>query len=278
MESQLLAAICRNFADIGPQLAYAEYLTYSGDNALSRYVRFRASHIQIMDDPASFREMETKRKQLLDENPRFWLWDDFLSQRFVRLYRAPIIKYAVTKSPATLEGVLALEERLGVSLPYGYRAFLLEVSDGSSLHVGQAVFVPLIFSIAQIMETLDEPAVRRANETPRVSWRHIYSRDRRITELDDDDFPCIPPRGFLLIGDHGYGKYYLSLHGETRGTVWGCCPEQDEVLSMENNSKFADYPEKECDPDAQRTPQDAVRAIHSLVLERWDDAYNLPER
>lgn len=237
--------------------------------------------LQNDQDVSSNCRQQELRRAYLDEHPECWQWDDFLSQRFAERYRENIVNRAVAKHPAEPSSVIRIEERLGIPLPHGYRSFLLRISDGSSLHDdGGFTFPPVLYSTKCISEKLDSTGLKRLNGEPLIGWHEmrLASSGRcRISQTDHEDDYTKPPIGFLEIGDHGHGKYYLGLRGQLRGTIWGCCPEQDEPLTVANLQEHADYPETHCTSSVQEIPLDSIRAIYSLVLERMNDAYGLAE-
>jgi hypothetical protein len=127
------------------------------------------------------------------------------------------LKFVAREPPATEEQVASLEERLGISLPSDYRAFLLAEGGGAGVAIdgNRDVVFPLAWSGQKWAQGLDE-----------AMMDHFYSLDPKSRLTLDAALEMFIewrriPADFLPIGyDPGSNQVLLGIRGERRGKIF----------------------------------------------------------
>ena len=225
LEFKLRSDILAEPHDTSRHDRYTEYLDRKGRTSLATYVRLFAKILSADAHTPEFCRLQSQRKEHLDFDPSCFQWDDYLSARHIRNYGPEIVRRSIAvgeamgvrPSPADANLVEKLETLLEIELPTGYRAFLTQISNGSSFCTGVFTFDPLIYSVDQMIERLEssEKAIDRARSPSTYSWKLMMTKeDLEYDEANElvhpDDFGE-PPPGFLEIGRGARAFYYLGL-------------------------------------------------------------------
>ena len=287
-EVNLRARVLANPTSKSTHERYAEHLDRTGQSSLAGYVRLFAQILVADPNDPEFCQLQVARKEYLDSDPSCFQWDDFLAARHAASYGPEIVKRSVAvgqrlgvrPKPADEPAVQALESRIGIELPAGYRCFLTEISDGSSFDTGMFTFDPLIFSVSQIVENLDASELdqQRARSECGFTWEWMMGKDDLehdgFNELVHPDRDDETPSGFLQIGT-GYASYYLGLRGDLRGTLWATVDHYSAPMRLEEARQGA-FASATCGESVRRLPFDAITAVYELVMQRWQDIEDLP--
>lgn len=165
-------------------------------------------------------------------------------------------------APAEEAEVVAFEKEFNITLPEDYRAFILEIGNGS--HSEHRIGIPWygLYSLQQIQARLDEPFDGFLSET------FLY------TEYFEDDFvdscvltPTPPLNGTMRLTNHGCATFsFLVINGEERGNMWYgdswfACPF---VFHKGRARKFQDrnYP-----------PHDVAAGLPRATFTQWYESW-----
>lgn len=248
MHDAMIAAIRSNFADRGLQLVYADLLEDGGDSPLADYVRFHAD----AGDQAQWSSKQWNRQRtLLDEHPDCWKWDNFLVLSNLRQFRDRILAYCDPDDDTerrTVEGrrgevvqhaavatdqqVRGLEELIGHELPLGYRAYLLEIGNGSAMEQidvqGEKRRFQQLFSTETIVEDLlNDPVRHQSAKLPcELSWAEMLG-------VGDETLEIQPPTA--RFGKHRDGTrngFYMGSMAVCDAAVHEADPDDHEAYEF----------------------------------------------
>jgi hypothetical protein len=147
-----------------------------------------------------------------------------IDDRIIRIRECAATSGVALKPPLSLHEVEAFEARHGITLPEGYRQFVLFIGDGGEGPPQSGIF------------SLLEPRWRvgrddRWNLLPDIGLPFPLS-GAWIWENDDDttaewlERRKAVYRGSIQIGDDGCGQFlHLIVTGPERGNIWDLCGE-----------------------------------------------------
>ena len=287
-ESDLCASVLADPFSPANHERYATHLDRVGQSSLAEYVRLFAKIVLGGDAKGDVCELQERRKEHLDFDPSCFQWDDFLAARNVDRFRPEILKHSrkanspdFNHEPASESSVQRLELMIGTKLPSGYRAFLTQISDGSTFEAGGLTFDPVIYNVDTMVEKLNssDVALKHAQAESEYSWQLMMTKD----DLDEDEANELvhpnhfgePPVGFLEVAQGAIAYYYLGVRGQLRGTIWAVVDNYSAPMSA-REAGTADLPESECSKEVKRLPLDAITAVYAMVMDRWEQIENLP--